>query len=84
LSVVQFTQINNGSSVHSANTKHESVAVAQSRRDCNALPIGMSLKKRQEASKIPLEVLWCISLCEVTTNEDQLKKQGKPMQEHCQ
>jgi hypothetical protein len=55
--------------------------VALSRRSSRDLPIGTSLWKQQEAAGIPPEVLWCMSLYEVMTSEDQLKKQGEPMQE---
>ena len=38
---------------------------------------------RQSGKKQP-EVLWCISLYKVMTNEDQRRKQRNPMQECCQ
>jgi hypothetical protein len=38
--------------------------VAQSRRNHQALPIGMSLPKLQEAARTPPEVLWCTCLYE--------------------
>jgi hypothetical protein len=44
----------------------------------------MSLQKLQEAGRTPPEVLWCISLYEAMTREDQQRKQGEPMQERRQ
>jgi hypothetical protein len=40
----------------------------------------MSQLKRQKAASTPPEILWCVSLYKVTTNKDQQRKQGKPMQ----
>ena len=51
------------------NSKHQSVAVAPFQRTRKAPPIDMSLRKCQEATTIPGEVLWCNFLYEVTTNE---------------
>jgi hypothetical protein len=45
----------------------------------DALPVGLSLPKQQEAPETPPEVLWCISLYKVTTSNDQQRRQGKPM-----
>jgi hypothetical protein len=54
-----------------ANTIHETTMASQSRRNCKALSIGQSSQKWQEATVTPPEVLWCVSLCEVTTNNNQ-------------
>ena len=56
------------------NTKHESVAAAQSRRNLESLPNWH--KSSTEVTKIswkkkPQEVLWCISLYEDITRDDQ-------------
>jgi hypothetical protein len=40
----------------------------------------MSLPKRQETARTPSEVLWCSSIYEVMTSEDQQRKQGELMQ----
>jgi hypothetical protein len=51
----------------------------QSRRNLQAPPVRRSPQRRQEAAVgTPLEVLWCISPYEVTS-EDQQRKQDEPM-----
>jgi len=88
LSVVQYNSkapnTSSGSPIYLANTKHEpAAAAALSRRKHKAADRqeSMSPQKQQEAARTPPEVLWCISLYEITTREDQPRKQGKPMQE---
>ena len=63
---------------------HESVAVAWSRRNHDSLTISPSPWKQQESAIISLEVLWFISLYGVMTGKDQPRKQGEPVEEHCQ
>lgn len=46
--------------------------VAQSRRNWEALTVGMSPWKQQEPVTIPWKVLWCVYLYKVTTSKDQL------------
>jgi hypothetical protein len=48
------------------------------RRNHKPLSIGPSLWKQQEAG-IWREILWCIFLYEVTRNDEQWRRQGKPM-----
>jgi hypothetical protein len=53
----------------------------QLKRNHRALLISTSPPKWQEAAGTLPDVLWCISLYEVTPSEDQRRKQGEPMQE---
>lgn len=61
---------------------HESATAVQSRRNSEALPMSFSLQNK--ATGISQEVLWCISLYKVMTNDDQARRQGKPMPQHHQ
>jgi hypothetical protein len=63
----------------SVNTIHKSVTAILSRRNQKALPICPIPQKQQEAIRKPSEVLWCLSLHEVMTNNDQQRRQGKPI-----
>lgn len=58
--------------------------MALSRRNLEALPISTSPLKWQEAAGTPPEELWYISLCEVSTSEDQRRKEVESMPEHLQ
>ena len=77
------TWISSSSPVHSTNTKHEAVRAAWSRRNLEALSVGISPKRWQEAAGITPAVLWCISFYDVMTSKDQRRKQGEPMQGQC-
>jgi len=50
----------------------------QSRGNKEALPITPTLWKGQYATRISQDVLWCVSLYEVMTN-DQQRRQGEPV-----
>ena len=41
-------------------------------------------QKQQDATRTSPEVLWCVSLYKVTTNNDQWRRQGEPMPQHHQ
>ena len=66
------------------NTIHASAMEVWSKRSQEALTISPSLQKQQEPSRIPPDVLWCVSLYEVMTNDDQWRRQGEPMPQHHQ
>ena len=65
-----------------ANTIHESATAVQSRRNFEIAPISLSLQKQEEDARTSPEVLWCIFLYEIMTNDDQQRGQSEPMPQH--
>jgi hypothetical protein len=52
---------------------------AQSKRNLETLPSSPTPPEQQEAATTPPEVLWCISLYKVRSNDDQQRRQGEPI-----
>ena len=71
ISAVQFTQINSGSSIHLKTQYTNQPRQFYPEETAGYWQLAWVHRSSKKLPGKPPEVLWCISLCEVTTNNDQ-------------